>query len=188
MKRIAFVSSVIVLLAFGVVSVFAQAKPAQAPASKAAAPAAAPAATPPAAPAKFVKPLKGTADIEFMQIGQSKRVGNEIVTVLKVKNLSTAAVSLLKVDEYWYDKGNPPKVITGDQQRYLKPFMPGEIIDITMKSPYKDGVGASQYQFSHAGASSFYRRQRSPPARPTYPDPLSQPVASLTSGSGSRLD
>lgn len=159
MKRFAFASSVIVLLAFGVVSVFAQAKPAQAPATKAAAPATTPAATPPpAAPAKFIKPLKGTADIEFMQIGQSKRVGNEIVTVLKVKNLSNAPVSLLKVDEYWYDKGNPPKVITGDQQRYLKPFMPGDIIDITMKSPYKDGVGASQYQFSHANGEVKLKR------------------------------
>ena len=159
MKRFGFASSVIVLLACGAVSVFAQAKPAQAPATKAAAPPTTPAATtPPAAPAKFIKPLKGTADIQFMQIGQSKRVGNEIVTVLKVKNLSTAPVSLLKVDEYWYDKGNPPKVITGDQQRYLKPFMPGEIIDITMKAPYKDGVGASQYQFSHANGEVKLKR------------------------------
>jgi len=159
MKRFAFACSVIVLLAFGVVSVFAQAKPAQAPAAKAA-PATTPAATQqaPAAPAKFIKPLKGTADIQFMQIGQSKRVGNDIVTVLKVKNLSNAPVSLLKIDEYWYDKGNPPKVITGDQQRYLKPFMPGEIIDITMKSPYKDGVGASQYQFSHANGEVKLKR------------------------------
>jgi hypothetical protein len=158
MKRVAFASSVLALLAFGAVSVFAQSKPAQAPAAKAAAPAPTPATTPPAAPAKFIKPLKGTADIQFMQIGQSKRVGNEIVTVLKVKNLSNAPVSLLKVDEYWYDKGNPPKVITGDQQRYLKPFMPGEIIDITMKAPYKEGVGASQYQFSHANGEVKLKR------------------------------
>jgi hypothetical protein len=103
-------------------------------------------------------PLKGTADIEFMQIGQSKRVGSEIVTVLKIKNLSNAAVSLLKVDEYWYDKGNPPKVITGDSQPYRKPFMPGEIIEITMKSPYKADIGASQYQFSHAGGEVRLKR------------------------------
>ena len=160
MKRFAFASSVIVLLAFGVVSVFAQAKPAQAPAAKAAAPATAGATTQqaPAAPAKFIKPLKGIADIEFMQVGQSKKVGSEIVTVLKVKNLSNAPVSLLKVDEYWYDKGNPPKVITGDQEAYRKPFMPGEIIEITMKSPYKAEIGASQYQFSHAGGEVKLKR------------------------------
>jgi hypothetical protein len=153
MKRFAFASSVIVLLAFGVVSVFAQAKPAQAPASKAAAPAATtPAATQqaPAAPAKFVKLLKGTADIEFIP-SQSKRVGSDIVTVLKIKNMSNTAVSLLKVDEYWYNKGNPPQVITGDTEAYRKPFMPGEVIELTMKSPWKADIGASQYQFSHAG-------------------------------------
>ena len=94
MKRFAFASSVIVLLAFGVVSVFAQAKPAQAPATKAAAPpTATPAATPPAAPAKFIKPLKGTADVQFMEVS-AKKVGTDIVTILKVKNMSGAPVSL----------------------------------------------------------------------------------------------
>ena len=152
MKRFAFASSVIALLAFGVVSVFAQSKPAQAPASKAAAPATSAAASQqaPAAPAKFVKLLKGTADIQFIP-SPSKKVGNEIVTVLKIKNLSNTAVSLLKVDEYWYNKGNPPQVITGDTQAYRKPFMPGEVIELTMKSPWKADIGASQYQFSHAG-------------------------------------
>jgi hypothetical protein len=153
MKRFAFASSVIVLLAFGVVSVFAQAKPAQAPATKAAAPpTATPAATPPAAPAKFIKPLKGTADVQFMEVS-AKKVGTDIVTILKVKNMSGAPVSLLKVDEYWYNKGNPPQVVTGDQARYLKPFMPGEVIELTLKAPYKADISVSQYQFSHAGGS-----------------------------------
>jgi hypothetical protein len=153
MKRFAFASSVIVLLAFGVVSVFAQAKPAQAPASKAAAPATTtPAATQqaPAAPAKFIKPLKGTADIQFME-ASAKRVGNDIVTVLKIKNTSTAPIALLKVDEYWYNKAR--EVVTGDSQPYRKPFMPGEIIELTLKAPYKPGmdISVSQYMFSHSG-------------------------------------
>jgi hypothetical protein len=164
MKRFAFASSVIVLLAFGAVSVLAQAKPAQAPAAKATtqqAPAAK--ATPtttqqaPAAPAKFIKPLKGTADIQFIQM-PSKKVGSDIVTVLKIKNLSTAPVALLKVDEYWYNKANPPVVITGDSEAWRKPFMPGEVIELTMKSPWKAEVGASQYQFSHAGGQVKLKR------------------------------
>jgi hypothetical protein len=167
MKRFAFASSVIVLLAFAAVSVLAQAKPAQAPAAKAPTPttqqAPAAKATPtttqqaPAAPAKFIKPLKGTADIQFIQM-KSNKVGADIVTVLKIKNLSTAPVALLKVDEYWYNKANPPVVITGDTQAYRKPFMPGEIIELTMKSPYKPDVGASQYQFSHAGGQVKLKR------------------------------
>lgn len=166
MKRFAFASSVTVTLALAVTPVLAQTKSAQpakattpttqqASATQATTPSSQQAA---AAPAKFVKPLKGTADIQFMQVGQSKKVGNDIVTVLKIKNLSNAPVSLLKVDEYWYDKGTPPKVITGDQQAYRKPFMPGEIIELTMKSPYKADIGASQYQFSHAGGDVKLKR------------------------------
>jgi hypothetical protein len=164
MKRFAFASSVIVLLAFGAVSVLAQAKPAQAPAAKATtqqAPAAKSTPTTtqqaPAAPAKFIKPLKGTADIQFIQM-PSKKVGSDIVTVLKIKNLSTAPVALLKVDEYWYNKANPPAVITGDSEAWRKPFMPGEVIELTMKSPWKAEVGASQYQFSHAGGQVKLKR------------------------------
>ena len=163
MKRLAFASSVIVLLAFGAVSVFAQSKPAQAPAAKSStqAPAtnAAPATTQqaPAAPAKFIKPLKGTADIQFMEVS-AKHVGSDIVTVLKVKNMSNAPISLLKVDEYWYNKATPPVVTTGDTQAYRKPFMPGEIIELTLKAPYKSDISVSQYMFSHAGGQVTPKR------------------------------
>jgi hypothetical protein len=152
MKRFAFASSVLALLAFGAVSLFAQAKPAQAPASKAAGPA--PTAAAPqqaaAAPAKFIKPLKGTADIQFME-ASAKKVGSDIVTVLKIKNMSTAPIALLKVDEYWYNKAR--EVVTGDSQPYRKPFMPGEVIELTLKAPYKAGmdISVSQYMFSHSG-------------------------------------
>jgi hypothetical protein len=150
MKRFAFASSVALLLTC-VAAVHAQSKPAQAPATKAAP---APAAATPAAPAKFVKMLKGTAEIQFMQVS-SKKIGNDIVTVLKVKNLSPLAVSLLKIDEYWYKDG---QVATGDTQSWRKPFLPGEVIEMTMKSPFKANLQMSQYQFSHAGGKVDVKR------------------------------
>ena len=56
------------------------------------------------------------------------------------------------MDEYWYNKATPPVVVTGDTEAYRKPFMPGEVIEITMKSPVQARhLAASQYQFSHAG-------------------------------------
>ena len=150
MKRSAFASSVMLLLTLAAATVFAQGKAAQTPTTKAA-----PATAAPALPAKFVKTLKGTADIQFIQM-PSKKVGKDIVTVLKIKNLSPLAVSLLKVDEYWYDKTN--KVATGDTQSWRKPFLPGEIIEVTMKSPFKPFLTASQYQFSHAGGKVDVKR------------------------------
>ena len=144
MKRFAFASSVTLLLSLATAVGYAQSKPAQVPATKATT--GATAAAPPA-PAKFVKMLKGTADIQFIPAAP-KKVGNEIVTVLKLKNMSPLAVSLLKVDEYWYQDG---KVVTGDSQAYRKPFLPGEIIEITMKSPFKPNLATNQWQFSHSG-------------------------------------
>jgi hypothetical protein len=125
-------------------SVFAQARPgAQAPATKAAPVAAAPAP----APARFAKMFKGTADIEVIK-GTPKRVGPDIVTVLKIRNMSAGPISLLKVDEYWYD--HKMQVVSGDTEAYRKPFNPGEIIEITMKSPIKPDLYQNQFALSHA--------------------------------------
>jgi len=147
MKRIRFAPAVVLIASLAIApTVFAQAKPA-APPAKAAAPAAAPAQAP-ATPAKWVKPIKGTAKVEFLQ-GASKKVGADIVTLLKVKNVSDGSIALLKIDEYWYDKDS--KVATGDTERYTKPFNPGDVVEITMKSPFKPGLVQRQFQFSHAG-------------------------------------
>src|SRR5688500_17900918 len=85
---------------FAASTAFAQAKPAQAPATKAAATSTAQA---PALATKFVRPVKGVATIEVIK-GSPKKIGGDIVTVLKIKNTSPGAISLLKVDEYWYNK------------------------------------------------------------------------------------
>ncbi len=125
-------------------SASAQSRPgAQAPATKAAPVAAAA----PAAPARFVKMFKGTAEIQVLQ-SPPKKVGADMVTVLKLRNMSPAAVSLLKVDEYWYNQ--KMQVVSGDTQAHRKPFNPGEIIEITMKSPVKPNLYKNQFAFSHA--------------------------------------
>ena len=114
---------------------FAQAKPAT------------PTGTAPAAPAKWVMPIKGIAHIEVIQ-NPSKRVGTDIVTVLKVKNVSDGAIALLRVDELWYNKAL--KQVSGDSESVRRPINPGEIVEITMKSPARGDVYRSSYSFSHA--------------------------------------
>ena len=149
MKHAALAPAAILCSLFVASTAFAQAKPAaQAPVTKAA-PAPAP-TTAPAVPARFVRPVKGIATIEVIQ-QQGRRIGNDIVTVLKIKNTSNGAISLLKVDEYWYNK--KPEVVTGDTQSWRKPFNPGEVIDVTMKSPIKPDLYRSQYAFSHANGT-----------------------------------
>jgi hypothetical protein len=153
MNRPVFAPAVAFLTCVLMTSVaFAQAKSSgSAPATKSAPAATTPSTTAPAAPAapaKFYRPIKGTATVECIH-GPSTKKGDEVVTVFKVKNTSAGSIGLLKIDEYWYDK--KLKVVTGDSQAWRKPFNPGDIIEITMKSPYKPDLYKSQYMFSHAG-------------------------------------
>lgn len=102
----------------------------------------------PAAQAKFVPPIRGQAELGFLK-PLTKRVANEIVTTIKVKNLSaTGSIAGLKVDEYWYDKAGDP--VTGDTFRYRKPLMPGEVIEVTLRTPVNPKMDRNQYNFSHA--------------------------------------
>ena len=117
---------------------YAQAKPA--------------APTTPAAPAKagFVTPLKGEAAIQVLP-GTSKYdpKAKEVITSYKLKNMSSAPIALLKLDEYWYSKG---KMVSTDTQRHMKPFQPGEIIELTTRAPATENPAGwtKSVTFSHA--------------------------------------
>ena len=111
-------------------------------------PAATPAQAPaPAARAKWMPPVKGIATVEVIR-GNPKHVGKEVHTVLKVRNTSPGPIALLRADEYWYDKDR--KLVSGDTYRHRQPLQPGEIIEITMKSPAKPNLLQSQVSFEHA--------------------------------------
>jgi hypothetical protein len=112
-----------------------------------AAQAAAPTTTPPPARAKWVAPVKGIAQIQVIK-APTKRVKGELLTTFKIKNISTGAIALLRVDEYWYN--NDRKQVTGDTQRWRKPLNPGEVVEITTSSPDKGNPVVSQAAFSHA--------------------------------------
>jgi hypothetical protein len=116
-----------------------QAKPAAAPAQQPA---------PAASQAKFVPPIRGQAELGFTK-PVTKRVKDEIVTTIKVKNLSTTgSIAGLKVEEYWYDKAGDP--VTGDRFMYRKPLLPGEVIEVTLRTPVNPKMDRNQYNFSHA--------------------------------------
>jgi hypothetical protein len=139
MKRFAVTPVLLALLAFAP-GAFAQAAKAT--------PATAQAAPPPAvAKARMATPVKGTAYIEVIQ-GQGKKVGNDIVTVTKVKNVSTGPIAGLRVDEYWYNTKR--EQVTGDTQRVRAPIAPGEVVEVTTRSPAKPDLYQSRLMFTHA--------------------------------------
>ena len=115
-----------------------------------------PAQAPPAAPAKFVPPIRGVAELGILPPA-SKRVGKEVVTVIKIKNLSTVgSIAGLKVDEFWYNKAGDP--ITGDSFRYKKPLLPGEVIEVTLRTPIDPKMDRNQYNFTHANGNIKTKR------------------------------
>jgi hypothetical protein len=105
----------------------------------------------PAAPAKYVPPIRGEAEVNMTK-PMTKRTGTEIITTFKVKNASaTGSIAGLKISEFWYDKGGNP--VSGDEFRYRKPLMPGEIIDIELRSPVNPKMASSQYKFEQANGA-----------------------------------
>ena len=73
----------------------------------------------------------------------TKRLKDEIVTTFKVKNPSTTgSIAGLKISEFWYDAGGNP--VSGDEFRYRKPLMPGEVIDVELRSPVNEKMKSSQ--------------------------------------------
>lgn len=142
MTRSAFAPAVALIVSMATASaVLAQAKPATTTS--------APTTTAPASPAKWVAPIKGDARIQMIK-SDTRRIGNEFVTNFKIKNVSGGSIALLRIDEYWYDKSTPPKIVTGDTQRHMKPILPGEIVEMTTRTPVKPGMDRSQWSLSHA--------------------------------------
>jgi hypothetical protein len=102
---------------------------------------------PPAA-TKFVTPLKGEALVEILA-PQAKYEGNLLVTKFKMKNVSAGPIAGLKVDEYWYNKKGD--TVSGAQTfRVPKPLMPGEIIEVVLRSPKHPEMARNIYMFAHA--------------------------------------
>ena len=95
---------------------------------------------------KSAPPLRGTAELGFVQT--AKLEGDTIVTTFQVKNLSaTNAIVGLQISEFWYDKAGNPLQGTGDRQRLRAPLQPLDIVTITLKSPKVAGMTTPQYKF-----------------------------------------
>jgi hypothetical protein len=102
--------------------------------------------TPAPAMKKSAPPLRGTAELGFVQT--AKLEGNTIVTTFQVKNMSaTNAIVGLQITEFWYDKAGQPVQGTGDRQRLRTPLQPQEVVSIVLKSPKVAGMATPQYKF-----------------------------------------
>ena len=100
---------------------------------------------------KLIAPIRGEATLDMTK-PVTKAVGNEVVTVIIIRNpATTGAIAGLKVEENWYDKaGNP---VAGDSYRHAKPLKAGEIVTITLRTPKSANMNSNKYQFTHANGT-----------------------------------
>jgi hypothetical protein len=112
---------------------------------------------------KIVPPIRGEATVEILKPAVS-RTAKEVVTKLKIRNASNGSIALLSVTDNWYDKdGN---VIPGDAQKWRKPFLPGEVIEIELHTPIRPGMLQNQMMFTHANGKIKVTTVKS------FPEPL----------------
>jgi hypothetical protein len=98
-------------------------------------------------PRKLVAPVRGEALIEITK-PDTRVLPTEVVTTILIRNVSSAPIAGLTVQENWF-KGNEP--MSGDSYRHRRPLQVGEVIRVTLRTPRKIAAGrANQYQFSHA--------------------------------------
>ena len=96
---------------------------------------------------QWINPVRGVVQIQYTK-PDTKVVKDQVVTTIKVKNLSNGPVARLKVEEFWWDKNN--NMVMSNQDFARKPVMPGEIVTFTMTSPKNPNMFRNNYKFSHA--------------------------------------
>jgi hypothetical protein len=104
---------------------------------------------PAAQPSKpvWINPLRGTAEIQYIDSAVKMDKEGYVVKTFEVKNMSAAPIARLKIEQFWWDKNNNP--VPGDAQFLKKPLMPGEVGTIVLKTPKNANMFRDNYKFSH---------------------------------------
>jgi hypothetical protein len=98
---------------------------------------------------KVEQAFKGQADIEF--VPSSRKNGDTVVTMLKVKNLSAGPIARLRVQETWFDKGGG--IVGGSEGSLEKMLEPGGTDTITIQTPWNAKMNGNSWNFSHANGT-----------------------------------
>ncbi len=91
-------------------------------------------------------PVQGIARV---QIHTETRVeGNEVISTIRARNVSRGSITRFTASEYWYDdQGN---ATPGGSRTHRKPFLPGEVIELELRTGKNEKFYQNQFEFSHA--------------------------------------
>ncbi len=98
---------------------------------------------------KFVQPVTGTAEVQYLKAKVTFKP-KQVITTIQVKNISGAPIAGFKVSETWYDKNSAIVAGAGDTYTHKAFFQPGEVITVTLTDEKDPRMFQNQYLFSHA--------------------------------------
>lgn len=99
---------------------------------------------------KLIAPVRGEATVEYTRPNTTRKGGN-IVTIMTIKNTSALPIAGFRLEESWSDKtGN---LAGGDVYRHPRPFMPGEVITVTLTTPANARMTSNSFNFVHANGT-----------------------------------
>jgi hypothetical protein len=104
---------------------------------------------------KVEPPIKGQAEVDFMQ-PVTKRNGDVVTTMIKVKNTSSGPIARLTVAETWFDKGGA--IVAGGQGSLEKILEPGAVDTVTIQTPWNAKMNGNSWNFTHANGTIKPRR------------------------------
>lgn len=99
---------------------------------------------------KFVAPVRGQAEIEYVK-DATRREGTTLVTKIHVKNTSNAPIARLKITETWYDKKNT--MLPGGEGVINGLLQPGETQVVEVKTPTNPNFNVQMLMFAHANGT-----------------------------------
>lgn len=106
------------------------------------------------APRRLVSAIRGEAPMVYMRpvVKAGKKDGRDfIITTIQLKNVATAPIAGLLVEEFWYNKAGT--IVTGDNYRHPKPIMPDEVVTVTLETPRTAAMDSNQLKFQHANGA-----------------------------------
>ena len=104
---------------------------------------------------KLIPPAQGEVPIEFTA-PVSTRTKDAIKTTVMVKNVGTAPIARLTINETWFSDAGA--VVSGNRGFIDGLLQPGEVKQILIDTPFKTGMSRSSMKFSHANGSVKEKR------------------------------
>lgn len=96
-------------------------------------------ATPPA--------IRGLARVQILA-PETKVEGSEVVSTVRVRNVSKGTITRFSVSEFWYDDAG--NATPGGSRTHQAPFLPGEVIELELRASKDSKFYQNQFEFSHA--------------------------------------